>query len=235
MNIVKDILVKPESKSLMPFNSKKKIAGAAKLFSTLEQLIDPAKCNKEGLKIIHENSISLDQRPCLDRVSGIFTHYLKQQEAVCSLIYPGLLKEKLARMEKLNLKRLDDFVQKAVYIDRKGENRVRDLYKEIRINNVKPSAENLHYALEHFFQARPYDKDVIDKSDPQNILKRIELKHLIEPCNHYCENLSDIFDVASTWLYFHETNSNEFEFYYSWAKYMFCNNALKMLNNDSSS
>lgn len=232
MNIVKNILAKSESKSLIPFNSKRKIADAAKLFLSLEQLTNPSKCNKEGLKIVRENSVA---NSSLDRVRGIFAHYVKNQEAVCSRIFPGLLRERLDSMDRIKLRDLEDFVQKAViYINRKGENRVRDIYDDIKTNTIGPVTHGLNYALEYFFEMTPYDRDDIGLNE-QIIRKRIEQKYLIEPCQHYCENLADIFDVASLWLYFNRPNSNEFEFYYGWWKYKFCNNALKMVNKDWSS
>lgn len=235
MEFIENLLEKSGQYNFVGMKIKHKLEDAGRLFLTLKWLPDEKTCNKVGFKIISDVARALQSKPFLRRMGGVFSHYTKQHHTTCSRLYPAMVAEKLAKMDKEKLARLEFVASKSMNSCPSSGTEVEGLFSLIKSNNVGPSAQKLEKLFVDLIKAMPADEVKDENLKPEErhreIFKLTAKKYLLEPCEHYITNLADdIFDPATALIHHHVPNVLENQYYHSWALYKFCINAYNQIS-----
>lgn len=215
---------------------KEKRIEALKIILSLKELTDSRNCYRKGYKIVLDAIAGIDQEPHLKRLELVFYHYLKQQESVCMRVFPDILKSKLRTMDEGKVERLDYLVEQCMNRAKEGTE-VERLFTLLKNDNVGPEPSELERALSNLPLVSPNPGEMEqcsgDKGKLQKLAKTLQertiLQYLIEPCKYYIQQLGpDMFDLATTWIVFHQPDIYQNQFYRSWVRFQFCRNFFDM-------
>lgn len=233
MDIIENLFRGPESNGFLGFGNNKRLVAAKKLLLSLKELGNERFCGKLGYRILVDVTKAMDSEPVMPRMVSIMRHFVGKHQSTCSHIYTKMLDDKLAKMDAEKLEKLESLFENTMKYTGLGM-KVDTLFSLIKMDQVGPSEENLTKSLTNTLgmisSEGNYEEDMDSGKVIQDMFERTSRSYLVEPCNHYIENLGeDIFEPNLAMISTHMFNSNEPQFYRSWAKYMFRQNAFKVI------
>lgn len=238
MGIIEKLFRRPESDGFLGFGNNKRLIAAKKLLLSLKELGNEELCGKFGYRILVDVTKAMDSKPIMPRMVRMMRYFVEKHQSTCSHLYPKMLNHRLAKMDAEKLKKLELLFGNTMSLTGLGMD-VDTMYSLIKMDRVGPSEENLTKSLMNIIGMIGFDVNYEENIDAgkmvQDIFERTSRSYLVEPCNHYIGNLGeDIFEpnlaMISTLIF----NSNEPQFYRSWARYMFCQNAFKLMKASAS-
>lgn len=231
LRIIERLIPDAESSTFMGIKNKKSLVKAKKLLVSLRKLEYEEMCNRLGGAIVTRISKAIRNAGSnVGRIEEIFTYYLDRQEDVCLRVFPKILEKKLALMDEAKLKRLDYIMERAMNKHCNKKTRADGLFLLISMNYVGPSPISLYETVTNFAETKPDDPKLQKDLSPEELNDEVVSRYLVEPCDHLLDYLAkDLFDLASNWARIHKPDQNQVDFYYNWARYMFCRDAYKIM------
>lgn len=231
LRIIEKLIPEAESSTFLGVKNKKSLVKAKKLLVSLRKLEYEEMCNRLGGAIVTNILKAIrSTRSNLSRIEEILAYYLDRQEDVCLRVFPKMLETKLATMDEAKLKRLDYMMERAMNKHCNKKTRADGLFLLISMNYVGPSPMSLYETVTNFAETKPDDLELKKDMSSEELNNVVVSRYLVEPCDHLLDNLAkDMFDLASNWVHIHKPDQNQVDFYYNWARCMFCRDAYKIM------
>lgn len=228
-------------------NSGRSFVKALRLFTAMSTLEGDDKCSPAALNILNQNDQALtykarqpeNEKTCHRRVEKIFIYYVKENAKACQNIYPGLMREKLAQVDKKTLEIVDQLSRE---VAKKNNIEGDDRLVVSLIFNVAKKDEFLDFNDSEFVLEtlknlvktfEPSKEKYLSKVDNEltglveinkKEFQRIFEANLMNPCQSYADAVGFyVFNPA--WFlakWHHELIYEEPDYYKKWLAYTAC-------------